>query len=94
MYNICLQNVMEWKYKVADNGITQLKYSYLKFVLKSNCKLYLLLYIQSLLVVHFDTRFFILYTKNIFHLNISYQFLWLIIIVTSIGPEKHILVDP
>ena len=38
MYNICLQNVMEWKGWVAENGNTLVKHKYL--ILVPNCSTY------------------------------------------------------
>ena len=33
-YSICLQNIVEWKYEVAENGNTQEEYKYLTIKVK------------------------------------------------------------
>lgn len=47
MNNICPQNVVQWKYEVAENWNTKVKY--LKIILE---------YSTSLVILNFDTKFF------------------------------------
>lgn len=72
---------MEWKYEVAQNWNTQVKYKFLKTVFKYS----ILSYIPPLVILNFNTKMFHFYCKSILVLNIDYRFPWIL----GTGPEKN-----
>lgn len=70
-YNIYLQSGMQWKYKVAENGMTQIKYKYFKIALKYLSKLYLV--VTSLGFLNFNK--ILIFLANVYQFYILYSLL-------------------
>lgn len=64
MYNICLQNVVQYKYKVAENPNTQVKYLNVVYLSKSH-----LVPVCSITILNFDTNLIFSANVHLFKIN-------------------------